>query len=64
MVCVAAFIVLCLIGIFVLIISIWKPEIGKRYLIIGLRKLPLQVPVVLLQQQSQYVLLNEQLEFY
>lgn len=32
MVCVAAFIILCLTGIFVLIISIWRPEVGKRYL--------------------------------
>ena len=31
MVCIAAFIILCLIGIFVLIISIWKPEVGKKY---------------------------------
>ena len=32
MVCIAAFIILCLIGVFVLIISIWKREVGKKYL--------------------------------
>lgn len=32
MVCIAAFIILALIGIFVAIISIFKPEIGKNYL--------------------------------
>ena len=31
MVCVAAFIILCLIGVFVAFLSIFKPEIGKRY---------------------------------
>jgi len=34
MVCVAAFIILCLIGIFVLILSIWMPKLGKRYWIV------------------------------
>ena len=32
MVCVAAFIILLLIGFFVLILSIWRPDIGRRYL--------------------------------
>jgi len=32
MVCIAAFIILLLIGFFVLILSIWFPNIGKRYL--------------------------------
>ena len=34
MVCVAAFIVLCLIGVFVLILSFWFPKLGKRYLVV------------------------------
>ena len=34
MVCVAAFIILCLVGIFVLILSIWMPKLGKRYWLI------------------------------
>ena len=32
MVCIAAFIVLCLIGIIVVFLSIWNPEIGRKYL--------------------------------
>ena len=32
MVCVAAFIILCLVGIIVAFLSIFKPEIGKKYL--------------------------------
>ena len=32
MVCIAAFIILALIGIFVAIVSIFKPKIGKAYL--------------------------------
>ena len=32
MVCVAAFIILCLIGVFVFFLSFFKPDIGKRYL--------------------------------
>lgn len=32
MVCIAAFIILALIGVFVAIISIFKPEVGKKYL--------------------------------
>ena len=32
MVCIAAFIILAIIGVFVAVISIFKPEIGKKYL--------------------------------
>ena len=32
MVCIAAFIILAIIGIFVAFISIFKPKVGKRYL--------------------------------
>ena len=32
MVCIAAFIILIIVGIFVAFISIFKPKVGKRYL--------------------------------
>ena len=32
MVCIAAFIILALIGVFVALVSIFKPKIGKAYL--------------------------------
>ena len=34
MVCIAAFIILCLIGVFVLILSIWHPKLGKKYWVV------------------------------